>query len=337
MCRNGRIILAVVATLALVLTGVAGLRAETVLPDSPEGLLRLAEASGAKCCYTAVGTTHVRENGKRIALEFRKYHARAHRLRIEYLSNPLKGVVVVHSDRMTWRMDPKMGKLERVDHVYPPGRFRSLKLLLKNHAVETGDGGQVAGRPTILLIVKSKTGVVRNRTWFDASTYVTLRTENYDAEGEQVSSTEYRSITYADSLPSSLFDLPEGKFRTRSHEKATESMSLDRLSSEVGFQVVLPAFMPAGYKRTGSRLLTIPKSDRKAAFLSYSNGLDSISIFEARRSSADPRKDALRSAGRLVGHNGQVRISVADTPVMSYVVIGELSRLQLDRIADSLR
>jgi hypothetical protein len=231
-----------------------------------------------------------------------------------------------------------LGEITYTDRRARGDRNSNIALLFDNHRVESKDGGVIARRPCVELIIREKNGDIRKRLWVDASTYVVLKSENYTPAGRITSSTELKCIKYVPSLPDSLFELPRGAKRSDFQQYTARSMSIEQVSREVGFKVVLPRYVPDGYMLKGREVLYVPGSSRKVAFLRYSNGLDRISIFEATRTSNDPTRDVmLDQANRRFGRNEPMTICTSSTHDLSFVVIGSLSRHKLSQIADSLK
>lgn len=335
--KINRFIVYMIVTTAFIVLFAAGIAIADGSLDAASILHNVGAAKG-KHTYTAYGITNVQYHGKRIQSDVKVYRAKPNMSRIEYLSWPLKGMVVVNSERQSWRVDPKLGKVFVTDRPAPADRSSKITLLLANYNVEAGDGGKIAGRPCSQLVLRTHSGLIRKRLWVDTSTFVVLKSEDFDSNRKLRSSTEYKSIAYTNSLPASLFKCPANAYRGRQQRFAAKAMGLSELSKSLGFTVTVPRYIPSGYKFDGCRLHTSPRNGRRVAFLRYTNGLDSISVFEARKNSDSPKNDCLLGRTDRFGNRyDRTHIAAIAMGDRSYLIVGDLSRRELDKIANSLR
>jgi hypothetical protein len=119
-------------------------------------------------------------------------------------------------------------------------------------------------------------------------------------------------------------------------------MSPSELSKVVDFTVKTPRYVPKGYKLDGYRLYNCPCGcGHKSAYIRYTNGLDSISVFETLGSSGCARDDKCRTRGHedtcVVEDSARGRVATLSSGGKLFTVIGDLSRSDLEKIARSLR
>ncbi len=307
-------------------------------PLSPSEVKRILEAP-SKYSYAASGNTQSLYRGESLTSDIKLFHEKPDRYRIEYLTPPLKGVVVGNNGNQAWRSDPKLRATVAVEAsacLKPESR---LSLFLDNHRIERAGSDRVANRQACILVVKSKSGKIRKRLWVDEKTYVVLRSEDYDAKGALLSATGFTSIKYTDHLPDSLYERPTGVERIVCLSDTGKPMSRNDLSKAVGFEVRLPSYIPAGYKLDAYRMYECPCGcNHKSAYVRYTNGLDSISIFETLADSdcmSEHRCASHRSRGGRCFVQGQM--AVASDSEEAFIVIADIGPGQLGRIANSLR
>lgn len=306
--------------------------------DESERLLRSAVSSPGKYSYAAVGLTTSRCHGNQLISKIKVYHLRPSSTRIEYISGPLKGVVAAEDGHASWRCDPVTRKMVVSQCCVNLDAGRQLDLLVANHTVDAQASADIAGRASTLLVVRTTSGTIRKRLWIDRSTFVTLRTEDYDSAGQVESSTEYRTITYVDTIPASLFK--QGRCSGGMAVKCMDAktISLPELVKAVGFQIRIPKYIPAGYRLDGYRVHNCPCArQHKSAYIRYTNGLSSISIFELPSNNSGcsccSGMSASKSCCVKQGDCGQQASVTVDG--RSIVVIGDLGQDELERIAKS--
>ncbi|MHB0913947.1 MAG: LolA family protein [Armatimonadota bacterium] len=254
--------------------------------------------------YKATGTTTFMRRGRQVSVDFVLYHKKG-KCRIEYTSGPLAGAVTGTCEMGLWRFDPKLNKLTAMD-ACSSRRFDA--------RAELAGAAKVVGRPVYILAVK------RQRLWVDKETCTILRRENYGPRGRLSSVTEFSSIRYGE-LPDSIFKQPD----CHSADRHARKMSLAALQKALGFPVSVPRYVPKGYKLEGYRLYSTPCGCR-AAYTRY-DGPASISIFEMLSARKMPCA-ASGACGQAVELSARGR---------TFTVIGDLSRAELQKIAESLR
>lgn len=280
----------------------------------------------ARVTYTADGDTSVCFNGRRVASDLRVYHKAPNRHRIEYISGPLKGVVVVDDGTRTWRLDPKCKSVMSAD----ASRSESqLSLLVRNYSIRRIGTETIAGRKAKALEVRSKSAV-RKRLWIDGRTAIVLKSEEYAPDGKLISSTTYKSIDYKAPVKDSLFRRP------RDMQDTGKTMTREGLSKTVGFKVVEPKYIPKGFRLDAYRLYDCPcQCGHKSAYIRYTNGMDSISVFETPSGTGCMKMPACKVPSGKCCIKDQTAVMTSGGK--SFVVIGDVPSQELKRITDSLK
>ena len=323
-----------IAMACLAVLGMLWWTPNIVKVQNPKRLLDKTAHSLENVSYVANGTTRVLCNGKALTCNMTIYHMKPNRTRIEYSSEPLKGVVAGDDGTCSWRCDPRTKRTIFSASASGSKCCRRLDLLLANHQVTAGRGGKVAGRPAMLITLSSASGQPRKRLWVDKSTFVILKTEDYDADGRVDSSTAYRSIRYVGSLPSTLFKRPS-RTDLGAHCADGGPVTEARLAKIVGFKISKPGYLPEGYKLDGYRVYNC-RCGMKAACIRYTNGLDGISVFEYRRCSMRMENKGMNSPCRIMESNQgeEAIVSVGDRTV---VVVGDIGHDEAERMAKSFK
>ena len=286
----------------------------------------------AKCTYTASGETKALCGGRLVSSGIRVYHKAPGRHSIEYVTGPLRGVVVVSDGKHTWRWDPKCNSVTAAESV-PAQSVTQLRLMLKNHDIEQTRDGTVAGKPATLLVVRTMTGAIRKRLWLDEKTYIVLKSEEYSTGGKLLSSTAFKTINYKAAVADSLFRQPDDMNVGRNAGKA---LTRDELSKAVGFKVLIPRYVPRSFKLDAYRLYDCPCGcGHKSAYIRYTNGMDSISVFETAAGTGCMKMSGCIMPGGQCGVKNQT--AMMTTGGRTFIVIGDVPSQELKRITNSLR
>ncbi|HOP81479.1 MAG TPA: MucB/RseB C-terminal domain-containing protein, partial [Armatimonadota bacterium] len=96
---------------------------------------------------------------------------------------------------------------------------------------------------------------------------------------------------------------------------------------DLGFKVVKPKYIPKGYSFVQTTTVPVTK-DVYAAHLMYTNGINTISIFERKRDKNSDKWDDRGNMANVVRFDhGQV----------TFTIIGDISKAELQKIANSLK
>ncbi len=302
---------------------------------SATAIVKQAALAGTKYSYSATGKTSFLYRGRMMTADIKLFHKKPNMCRIEYLSEPLKGVIVGNDQQQSWRYDPKLRKITILGDFSCGRHSADLGLMLGNYSVESAGKATVAGRPASVLNLKCRTGKLKKRVWADTSTSVVLRLEDYNCDGRMMSSTEFKSIKLVNNLPDSLFKRPAEAHATVRRKDSARLVSAAELSKEIGFQVTKPRYVPRGYKLDGYRTYVCQCAcGHPGAYSRYTNGLNSISIFETRPASGQCQMQNEQCAVQDTEPGHVARISAHGR---DFVIVADLSHQELQKIAASLR
>lgn len=192
----------------------------------------------------------------------------------------------------------------------------SISLLLRNHDLVAGGEATVAGRPTQVYLIRPKRpGNPDKQIWLDRETGLLLKSVRHNWEGRQTAQSEFEDIRIGRNLP-----------EAKEQCAATPRPQPRPPARKLGFTPVQPTWLPAGYEYQGQA--SFIARERPTAHLRYSNGLNTISLFEqAAGGPREPRRSREMGFSRLLTRRlGSLEVAL----------IADLSPQDLKHILDSL-
>jgi outer membrane lipoprotein-sorting protein len=259
-------------------------------------------------------------------------------LRIEYLTEPLKGVTVWENGERTYRYNPARKRLSVArKRGSDEDAERQEELLLENYETRLAGTGSVAGRPTLVVDLRPKSGRGHwKRIWVDRETWVILASTDF-AEGEKVRRS--LRLTRVNYLPPGSEPGPERfrppqdlieRYGTARPGDTSSRFDAEALSDLVGFELREPKWLPKGYTFHGAYQTPCGCNQRhQAARLEYSDGLNTISLFQCRH----PRCTSAENCFGSGDPSSQAFQYQRGTE--SYLAIGDAPPEDLERIVRS--
>jgi outer membrane lipoprotein-sorting protein len=306
-------------------------------PLSAAGIGHLLDVQATQS-YSACGETTSWYEGKQVISRIKFIHGAPNRYRVEYVSSPLKGVVVGDDGTSIWRFDPALHEVVDVITTGCSVSSSCAHLLCGNYDILQMGVGRVAGRQARILQISSHSGKLVKRLWIDEKTGVQLKCEDYDSMQHLRSRTVYDSVQYLSSVPDSLFCKS-----SCGHQACVESegasMTVSGLSKALGFSVTQPHYIPKGYSLNSCRVYECMHGCcPKSAYLRYTNGLESISVFETPNHNCGMPGSCPESGANscVLSPDVQGRTASFTRHNVAYVVIGDIDDRELHRIADSI-
>ena len=112
---------------------------------------------------------------------------------------------------------------------------------------------KVAGRKAYIVKVNARSGNGATRKlWIDAEKWVKLKTEDISANGTVVSSSYLTDIKFVKSIPADHFKIARRPgVRVVRDDARRSAMSIAQAQHKVNFHILLPAYLPAGFKSAG--------------------------------------------------------------------------------------
>lgn len=332
----------ILIALVVIVAGILIAKRGDIMPQRDASwMLRRAQEQATLHSYSATAQTSISCQGKMTVSDVKITHMQPDRCRIEYVSEPLKGVIIGDDGARAWRLDPGTGRLVVGSSASCADDAAKLHLLLENHRVSLAGMDRIAGRKAYALVVRPKdSSQIRKRLWIDTDSFVVLRQEDYDSYGEMQSSTRFTSIRFAESFPDKLFETPKGAKVTVTDRTLGGTMTLAKLSEAIGFAVRAPKYLPKGYMLDACRVYACPcECPHESACIRYTNGLSGISVFESKAGSG-----CRADAGCGQGPTKECAITKADGDEVarlerdgiSFTVVADVDKRELKRIVDSL-
>lgn len=289
--------------------------ASAALAISPEDKVKRSNAADRNVSYRGTKTTTM-YSGRNVQARMKVTHLKPDNTRIEYTApGELAGIVTIDKGNDSWRYLPKKGEWEH--QKWDLGE-ETLTLALRNYNVVDAGSGSVAGRPAyVVKIVPKSKGIPSQTLWIDKQTYLVLKSEVRGPSGSLRSSSSFSDI---DINPRGI---SSGLFSVRGKVEDNNG------AGSFGFTPVKPDYLPRGYVLVG--IAPVKVDGGVAAHLQYTNGINTISIFQKRL----PRP--ANSSERVEKKPNGITIITSSKGRISFTVIGDISQDELMRVAKSLR
>lgn len=342
-----RIAAAAICVLGWSLLGALGLppgppaRAQPDAGESPLAWLRSAAEAPRRTSYAGTKTVTVWAGAVQ-ASQVRVYHAAPDRTRLEY---PAAGTqparIVVITGRAAVEFIPARNEIIRrpAPAADEEGLTRGvLPRILENYDVLFDGAEEVAGRPTRIIDVRGRLpGRPRLRIWVDDGTRLILRFERYGPGGALREASAFLSIEVNPPLSADLFTLaPPPGVRVQTRPPGGR-LTLEQIAQRVGFTPRLPGYLPAGYRRAGSRVTTIRGT--LAAVFAFSDGVSTLTLFESRGPQGSPRGGRPVRIGAADGTmipRGVATLLHWNAGGISFTLVGDLPQDELIRVGASV-
>jgi negative regulator of sigma E activity len=217
-------------------------------------------------------------------------------------------------------------------------RRENLKLLLKNYTISRQPDEFILGRPSyVISLIPWYPGNPRLDIWVDKRTYLPLKKERYNAEGKLVASSSFVPFN----LRKEFFR--EGIYRSVRRILGEEIApafppfsTLQEIGRMVKFHLKVPDYLPPGYVFQGASLV----DEEMAVKLTYTNGLGVICFFQRPRANIKMGNFQRLSFG---SSEGKIRLGEDEKTLvwnksrMTFVLMGDISKEELRRIAESVK
>lgn len=327
--------ISVIALVALVLGCKAG--------ASPADIVRKAYSVEKSAVYAGKLTNTVQISGRTLNSTVNIYRS-ALKLRMEYTSGPMNGVVVIEDGQAVYRLD-KSAKTVYVS--LPPPVTSNVKLLLANYIPVAAGKESIAGQAAeVIKLQPKKTGNPRIVLWVDSKTGVILRSERYLHTGILATRSTYNSINYKSASSRSLYSIP-GEWKKVDAGATGHPLSIVQVQKSAGFKPLQPSYIPGGYV-FGGYFLRQTGSGKIAVVIKYTDGLNSITVFQRECGSGRGRGRGMGYGRRLqAGNKGQGKnrcltrsepfglVAEAQVNTIIVTVTADISKPQLQKIANS--
>ena len=332
----------------ILLLGVLAVVAVTHAATDAIGILKRSYSAESRAILTGqIKTTVYGWRGGQTSAEVRISRS-GRRSRMDYLSGPLSGTTVIDTGDAVIRLN-SAAKTAYISKT--PEASKHLDQLLANYRPLLVGSSKVAGRTCYEVRLEPKyKGNPSERLWIDKTSLIALKTERHNSDGRLAISTEYVKANFAGRPAATLFAVPKG---WKSVHLAGGTTTESQVRKAVGFTPVKPGYVPKGYSYSGCSTCNTCATMQCAGFR-YSNGLNTISIFE--RKGACNGNGACCGTGRGRGWRGgrgagggpgtgtcrladnlQARMYRATAGDLTVILVGDIAENELQKMANSFK
>lgn len=290
--------------------------ASAVYAANGADIARRAQDADKYVSYRGLKTACVCLEGRCITSAIKVVHMIPDLTRKEYFSPAaLAGIIVIQDGLDVWRYAPRERVWEQVHSAANAPAEPSSSRAFANYDVQLVGNETVAGREAFVIrAVPRHIGDALHKMWVDRNSYLMLQTQVESVSGAVLSSSKFNTIEI------NPRDISPKAFAIKGKPKA------EPVPGRADFRVAKPSYLPRGYRLTGLAMVSV--NHRSCAHLQFSNGVNTISLFE--RKSGDTA-DAPRVPDKLTtvmtwAHSG-----------MLFTLVGDVSRAELKKIADSTK
>ena len=298
----------IIAALLIVPQPLLALRAEDLLKQSQDVDKRVS--------YRGLKTVNVYFAHDLTSAAIKVLHLKPNKTRTEYFAPPLlAGIIVIQDGSGVWRYSPSDGRWEKTCGYQPAPDEQIRREAFANYDFSIVGSDKVAGRPVhVVRAIPKRKGEPARTIWLDKEFHLALRTSVETDTGAVVNSSKY---TYIEFNPK---DISAAAFRI------PKTVSKPPQPKDADFGIIKPKYLPDGYKAIGMSRLTV--NGRTCVHLQFSNGANTISLFE-RASDKKSARTSMKSKFTNV-------LTWAQGGVL-FTLIGDLSKSELEKIADSIK
>ena len=239
-----------------------------LLGASAQDVLRRAETADKRLNYKGVKITTVHFADEAVTSKLKVTHLRPNMTRTEYFSPAaLAGIVVLQDGINFWKFHPREDAWERMCPKVILSDESECHGFLNHFDLKITGVEKIAGRPAYVVCAIPKRGVESaHRVWVDKEYYIVTGTQAENPDGTVVNSSRYINIEVnPQGISPSLFKV-SGRVKQVSEP------------NDVTFRLMKPSYVPPGYRLIGITSMMV--NDFSCAHLQFSNGVNSISLFE---------------------------------------------------------
>jgi negative regulator of sigma E activity len=230
---------------------------------------------------------------------------------------------------------------------------KDIELLSQNYQFQYTASEKIAGYETDLLTIQPRfEGRPTKRLWMAKDKGIILRMEARDAQGNTNFMAVYTQISFRpEQVEQKVNELRlkeeprhprPGERPPRGRLGPIEPVPLPAAQEAFNHQLILPAYLPQGFQLQNVTLMKF--RPEPTVHLRYTDGLMVVSLFESKgappreqqSSGEDVRIEQIHQTSVQIMERRQIRILRWFQGNMNLTLIGELSRPEMLRIAESL-
>ena len=282
--------------------------------------------------------TFLIRNGQPVTSEQQVLRNGTHAYRMEYVQPAnLAGELIIDNGSTFWHYSPSTKRLEqgasRINRLR--SRVPQVMAQIKQGSLAAQYLGQdtVAGRTCSVVEVTSRdtTQAPQRRFWIDPTNGAQLRIDEYDANGQVLSSSYYNTVSYNPQIGPDAFRAPSVPQAIRQSAPAAAAgatpLTLPQAQALAGFTIQQPTYVPHGFRFQSASVSDFRR--KKLVSLRYVNGLNVLSLFETSvgpRVAAQPALVTRPRPGVLnLVQNG-----------LRFILVGNLSPDEMEKVIISV-
>ncbi|HLJ59576.1 MAG TPA: polysaccharide deacetylase family protein [bacterium] len=345
-----RIAVLAIGVMGWSLVGAALAPAARPQPAAPPPAVDAAALDWLRAAATALGRVSYRGTrtstvwaGRVQAVLVRVYHQAPDRTRLEYLAvgdQPARIVVIDGGAQTTYvRATNRIIRSPAARTDEEALTQQILPQIAENYTVRFAGVEQVAGRAARVIDVQSRfPGRPRLRVWVDVGTRLILRFERYGPGGALNQASAFINIQINPTFPPGLFEVtppPGAQIETR---RPPAKLAIEQIASRVGFTPQLPAYLPAGYKLVGSRVVAL--HEVPTAVFAFTDGVATLTLFESLGAQGAPpnaQQVQVDGVSGMIAARGVANVLHWNARGVSFTLVGDLPSPEMVRVGASLR
>lgn len=262
---------------------------------------------------------------------------------VEYLEpSRVKGKILIDDGKRRIEYFSQKDKLRILPSLNSPQirrrREKAFNIMLSNFNISSLSQEKILGRGVYVVRLSSEksTGPFL-KLWIDKQTYLILREEKYNSQGQLVSSFRYTRVDFNKHFSrDKLYTRIPGMSSLREEPPEVSYYDKEEIVARAHFPVFFPDYLPPGYNFQGAELI----EKNSGVKLIYTNGLEMIVLFQI--SGVDimmkhhrwMRFEKMRVRYTSGPHGNTLVWNEGDR---SFVLIGRLPLEELAKIAKSVR
>ena len=304
----------------------------TLADEDPYRITHDAIMTKGNVNYSAERVVELYQGGRRTrAVRQRVYRKRGDKQHIETLEPPSEaGQLVVSNGQWLWEYSPQ--KREVIQRQLQPSsmltsnRQRAAQLIREVLVLQYIGRATVASRPAHELAIRDESRRLLRKCWIDTGTHVELKLEKYGGNGALYMRIEITSIDYGPSFVAGMFSFatPAGVVLRRAPPPA-KRMALATAEQLAGFRAIVPAYLPSSYIFESNSVAVTTYKKMRTLWLTFTNGLDSFSLFETRWQHTDKSAQQQKSATQWYDDG------------ICFTLVGDLTAGEIEKLMRSLR
>ena len=184
------------------------------------------------------------------------------------------------------------------------------------------------------------------KVWIDEETWMPLKMEMKDANGNPMYSAEYRNFQINTGISDEefQFEIPEdAKVQTMEEMMLPQEMTLEEAQEEATFDILVPSYLPEGYEFDNAMVI---QGFIETVSLTYHNGDERLGISELVFEDEPQTSPIMNNAevvsingveGKLVSIYGDSKMLQWEIGNIQLTLSGSLDKEELIQIAESMQ